>query len=372
MANKEKNIKKKDGKYYLDFTFNKKRIRRFGGYTKEQARNNLAKLRLELLNEKMGFKKPGNGEPVPFKEFADYYLKTYSKQNKKSWKRDELSLKSLKNFFKNKNIQNITAADIEHFKAERKTHASKRRPKNAKKLPITNATVNRELTCLKTLLKKAVEWGKLENNPAETVKKLREKKQKMQMLSAAEADKLIEFAGDDLKPVLIIALNSGMRKGEILSLKWDDVDMKKGFIRIAETKSGKSRNVPINTQVYDTLKKCRNESAFVFYNPETRNHIKDVKTAFNNACERANIKGLRFHDLRHTAASWMVEAGVDLVTVSKILGHSSIEMTMRYAHPTDENMRRAVEKLAAKTEKRRQKVDTIKIHKPINNRYYYN
>lgn len=95
---------------------------------------------------------------------------------------------------------------------------------------------------------------------------------------------------------------------------------------------------------------------FVFYNPETMTNMKDIKTAFKAACRRAKkdpddekdpgIVGLRLHDLRHTAASKMIEAGVDLVTVSKILGHASIQMTMRYAHPTPENMRRAIEHLA--------------------------
>jgi integrase len=370
---KEKNIKKrKDGKYYVDFTFNKKRIRKFGGYTKEQARNNLAKLRMELLNEKMGFKKPGNGEPVQFKKFADEYLNLYSKQNKRSWARDELSLKSLKAFFGNKNLQDITAADIERFKVKRKAEKSKRVPGNAKPQKISNATVNRELTCLKTLFNKAVEWGQLEINPAVKVKKLREPKQKERILSSAESEKLIEASSADLKPVLIIALNTGMRRGEILSLRWDDVDLRKGFIFIKDSKSGQSRNIPINERVFETLKSLPQNSDFVFFNPGTNGHIQDVKTAFKGACRRAGIQGLRFHDLRHTAASWMVEAGVDLVTVSKILGHSSIQMTMRYAHPTPENMRRAVSKLSEKMKKTRQKVDTVKIPVPISNKYYYN
>ena len=73
--------------------------------------------------------------------------------------------------------------------------------------------------------------------------------------------------------------------------------------------------------------------------------MKNIYTAFKNACERANIKNLRLHDLRHTTATWMIEAGIDLATVSKILGHSSIQMTMRYVHPTPENMQRAVDVL---------------------------
>jgi integrase len=102
----------------------------------------------------------------------------------------------------------------------------------------------------------------------------------------------------------------------------------------------------MNTLVSETLKNIKRESDYVFCNPTTKERIKDVKTAFKAACRRGEISDLRFHDLRHTAATKMIEAGVDLVTVSKILGHSSIQMTMRYAHPTPENMQRAVGKLA--------------------------
>jgi len=140
-----------------------------------------------------------------------------------------------------------------------------------------------------------------------------------------------------------------MRRNEILSLKWADVDF---------AKSGKSRKVPMNASVYGTLKTLPRMSAeFIFFNAETKAHVKDIKTAFKAACRRAEIKGVRLHDLRHTAASKMIEAGADLVTVSKILGHSSIQMTMRYAHPTPENMRLAVSKLGDILGSTRQEVD---------------
>jgi integrase len=99
----------------------------------------------------------------------------------------------------------------------------------------------------------------------------------------------------------------------------------------------------MNDVVLEALRGPKRESEFVFSNPKTKEHVKDIKTAFKAACRRAGIKGVRLHDLRHTAASKMIEAGADLVTVSKILGHASIQMTMRYAHPTPENMRCAVD-----------------------------
>ena len=96
---KDRNLKFGDGKWYVDFTFNKKRIRAFGGYTKDQARNTLTKMRMEKLNEKMGFKKPKRKPDILFEKFADEFIEIYAKQNKRSWKRDEVSLKNLKPFF---------------------------------------------------------------------------------------------------------------------------------------------------------------------------------------------------------------------------------------------------------------------------------
>jgi integrase len=342
---KDRNLKFQDGKWYIDFTSQGKRIRQFGGYTKEQARNTLAKIRIEKLDEKLGFKKPEKSEPVPFEEFADDFLEDYCKQNKRSWKRDEFSLNSLKEFFKGNTLQNIGAEKIERFKAKRKAEVSP-------------STVNRELACLKTLFNKAVEWEKIEKNPAVTVKKFREPNARERILSPEEARHLIECASPGLRPVLIVALNTGMRRNEILSLKWEDVDFGKSFVLISNSKSGKSRKVPMNATVYETLRALPQASSdYVFFNSETKTHIKNIRTAFLSACRSAEIKGVRLHDLRHTAASKMIEAGADLVTVSKILGHASIQMTMRYAHPTPDNLRLAVGRLGEILGPPRQKVD---------------
>ncbi len=328
---KERNLKFVKGKWYVDFTFNKKRIRQFGGYTKEQARNTLAKMRIEKLDERLGYKKPKQSD-IAFDQFAREFIEIYSKQNKKSWKRDEVSLKSLNPFFKGKTIQDIGSELVERYKARRKTQVSP-------------STVNRELALLKTMFNKAVEWGRLESSPLKNVKKFKENNGRERILTDEETKRLIGIANGHLKSILIIALNTGMRRGEILSLSWENVNLSKRCIHIEDSKSGKSRNVPMNSLVVETLSVIPQDSEFVFFNPMTGKPIKDVKTTFKKTCEKAKIKELRFHDLRHTSATKMIEIGVDLVTVSKILGHSSIQMTMRYAHPTPENMQRAVDKL---------------------------
>ncbi len=358
---KDRNLNFQDGKWYVDFTAQGKRIRQFGGYTKEQARNTLAKIRIEKLDEKLGFKKPA-AEPVLFATFADVFLETYCKQNKKSWLGDKLTLENLKSYFEGETLQSIGPEQVERYKAKRRADVSP-------------ATVNRGLACLRTMFNKAVEWGKLEATPLRSVKKFKEPAGRERILTAEEARRLIDNASKAIRPVLIVALNTGMRRGEILGLRWRAVDFVRGSILIEESKSGKSRFVPMNQPVAEVLRALPRDSEFVFHNPETGGHIKDVKTAFHAACRRAKkdpddekdpgIVGLRFHDLRHTAFSMMVEGGIDLVTVSKIAGHASIQMTMRYAHPTPEHMRRAVERLDEMLDLTRQKVDNDPVPVPV-------
>ena len=355
--------------WYIDFTFKGKRIRAFGGYDKAAAKLELARLRTEKDEERRGIRKPI--KDILFEDHAKEFLELYCKQNKRSWARDKTSLDHLKKFFKARYLSEITAELIDKYKAKRKADlvlpARKRKKSKKQQEPrlVSPSTINRELACLKTCMNKAVKWGKLDRNPAAEIEKFREPNAKERILTIGEANQLLNKAGEVLRPVLIVALNTGMRKGEILGLRWQDVDFVKGFIHISDSKSGKSRDIPMNSLAFDTLYAMDRQREFVFENPETRTRVKDVRAEFKRACRGAEIKGVRFHDLRHTAATRMIEAGVDLVTVSRILGHSSIQMTMRYAHPTPENMRHAVQKLGEFFAPSRQKTDTAPAPKPV-------
>ena len=133
-----------------------------------------------------------------------------------------------------------------------------------------------------------------------------------------------------------------MRRGEILSLEWDRVNLNKRFLQVENTKSGNNRVIPINDVLMEELlrlKKLNEKSTFVFPN-------KSVRTAFENACRRADIKELRFHDLRHTFATRLVEQGIDLITIKELLGHHSVKVTERYTHPNAYQKKRAVDILS--------------------------
>lgn len=220
-----------------------------------------------------------------------------------------------------------------------------------RRMKVGNASVNREISLLKTILNTAVLWEKILRNPiaGKRVKRLEETNQGMRILTSEEALRLIDRAAMRLRPFLIVVLQTGMRRNEILSLQWKDVDFTSSEIRVdAETsKSKKERFVPMNPLAKAVLSGLHKTSPkFVFYNKATGTHIKDIKTAFKMACRKARIKGLRVHDLRHTAATWMVEDGVDIVTIKEILDHASLETTQRYCHPNKETKFRASMKLA--------------------------
>jgi len=131
------------------------------------------------------------------------------------------------------------------------------------------------------------------------------------------------------------ALNTGMRKGEILGLEWErHIDLKHGFILLDMTKNGERREIPINDTLRGVLQGLtrRLDVPHVFYDHDTGNHYKDVKRSFKTALKRAGIRDFHFHDLRHTFASHLVMAGIDLTTVKELLGHKTLTMTLRYAH----------------------------------------
>ncbi len=323
-------VYKVGNKYYIDFYVGGRRVRKPVG-SKRDAENALAAVKADILRGEYRFKKD---RKIRFEDFAKEYL-DYAKTNKKSWKRDRLCLKTFVPFFGNMLLSKITPLHIEKYKRMRLDE-------------VKPGTVNRELACLKHMFTIAERFRKFEDkNPVKEVRFLQERQYVMKILDREEIKQLIRAATSHLKPILIIALNTGMRKGEILNLKWNDVDFISHYIHIKESKSNIMRKIPMNSVVAATLKGIKRENDFVFPSTKTKEPLTNIFHSFKMACRKANINDLRFHDLRHTAATFMVTGGFDLVTVSQILGHSDIKMTMRYAHPTPENKRRAVDVLAS-------------------------
>jgi integrase len=166
----------------------------------------------------------------------------------------------------------------------------------------------------------------------------------MRVLSQDEEQKLIETAAPHFNPLIIVAINTGMRRGELLALQWEQVDLHSRTITIKQSKNGKVRHIPINQKTQEALESIPEQHeghVFVYRGLP----IKAVKTAFAGAVRRAEIPTCRFHDLRHTFATRLVLAGVDLATVMQLMGHANISTTMKYAHPSPPHKREAVERL---------------------------
>jgi len=282
------------------------------------------------------------GAHIPtLQEFSNEYI-NYVRDvvGKRSWSRDELCLKHLNGFFGDLKLSAINVKDIQDYQSNRLRKGLK------------PATVNREVACLKHLFNIAKQRSNFFcENPVSNVKFLEENNQKERVLTLDEEERLISSSPPYLKPIIKTALNTGMRKSEIISLKWSNIDFDYNIITIEATnsKSKRIKRIPINSLLRKVLfeQKLRTGfSDYVFVNSNGVPYKKQnsLKTCFELARKKANVEDLRFHDLRHTAATRMVEVGGNIVAVSKILGHADLRTTMRYAHP-DNSLRETVEKL---------------------------
>ncbi|MCK4647953.1 site-specific integrase [bacterium] len=270
---------------------------------------------------------------IEFEKFAVEYLE-YAKINKRSWGRDEIILKHLTPHFKGISLSKISPKNIEDYK----------RIRLKKVKPVT---INRELALLKFMFSLAKKWKYTNENPVKEIKFLQGTQYIIRVLNEIEIRRLVNASKGYLRAIIILALNTAMRKGEILNLRWNDIDFYKEFICIKETKSNVIRKIPMNFIVIDTLKRIERTGDYVFLSKKTEKPYADISHHFKATCKSVGIEDFRFHDLRHTAATLMVTKGIDLVTVSKILGHADIKTTMRYAHPTPENKRNAVNALGS-------------------------
>jgi len=165
-------------------------------------------------------------------------------------------------------------------------------------------------------------------------KQLQENNRRLRYLSREDCQELIEACRPHIRPIVVTALNTGMRREEILSLEWEKhIDLRHGFILLDVTKNGERRQIPITPMLRETLQGIlrRVGVPYVFVDRDGK-RFKDVKTSFNGALCRVGIKDFHFHDLRHTFASHLVMGGVDLATIKDLLGHKDFKMTLRYSH----------------------------------------
>lgn len=304
---------KKRGAWWIDYRFNGKRFREKVGPNKTLAKQALAKRKTEIAERK--FFPNRNKTTIPFKEMAETFWHLYGQY--KTGVSFPYMLKRCIAEFGNKRLDEITIPAAMAFLNEIRDSSS-----------ISNS--NRYHTFMRSIFNRAIEWGKFDGiNPFSKIRQGKEPPHRLRFLSKEEISQLLAACSPRIYPIVACALLTGMRRGEILNLTWETVNLRQNVLSILETKSGKPREIPMPPKLVPIFESLRAAGATgaVF------NVSQDVlHTEFRRTVDSAAIPDFRFHDLRHTFASHFVMRTNDLPTLQKILGHHSPSMTQRYAH----------------------------------------
>ncbi len=319
------------------------------------ARKVLAKKRTEVA-EGRHLDKKKRPKKTLFELFNEYWQTSGSNRKTKGLDR---AIKICKDGLGDVALREITPQVIERFLS-----------KHAKERGWSPATRNRYRALLSSVLSKAVSWEYIEHNPVAVVKASKENPGRERHLTQAQFGALLAACSNDLRPIVLLAGHTGMRRGELLNLRWSDVDFQSNTITVRESKSGEPRSIPMNETVSQALLSLprNNERGLLFPSPRTGGVRPDVKRAFAEALKKAakalekpDLTEFRFHDLRHTFASLLVMNAIDLKTVQELLGHHSLRMTMRYSHLAPDHRTRSIRVLdQALSEKTDTKTDTEK------------
>lgn len=229
----------------------------------------------------------------------------------------------------------ITREDVEAYVAKRRSEVHPR-------------TANKELTTLRTVLAFGIRAGHLRENPAAGVAKLRSsKKREIRFLDAVEIDRFLEHCPARLYPLFLVAFDTGARKSELFNLRWEDVDLKRGVLRIQsrgdfETKNYKSRAVPLTERVIRCLKDMGSGEGLLFPSARSEGGVfTDIRVSLESIAAKAGVARFTVHDARHSYASALVREGLDLRSVQELLGHTSLASTLIYAHLAPDHLERA-------------------------------
>ena len=283
------------------------------------------------------------GEDKTFREMMKKYMIEHSMPKKESSERDRSSLTHLLPFFQNYALTEVSPKLINEYKTARRNDGA------------SPCTINRELALMKHAFTLAInEWEWIKENPVKKVSMEKEPTSRDRWLNYDEEEKVLSASPQWLKGIIIFAIETGCRRGEILSLVWKDVDLFKKVVTIFGKKTGERRAIPLTQKALEILKarqKARMnvmsiKGDFVFTHPAGQKvNFHTLRTAFERAIKKANIEDFRFHDLRHTFASRLAQTGTDPYTIQKLMGHKFFATTQRYAHHYSESLKRGISAL---------------------------
>lgn len=323
--------------WWMSFMYHGQQVRRSTGTTdKRLAEAILGKVKGQIIEGRF-FEKPDTQHRT-LVELLDRYLNEHAVR-RANYPRELTSVKTLKAFFGTPTLDQVTPKRIVAYKNHR--YADGVKP----------STINRELATLKKAFNLARrEWEWCEDNPVCRVSMERENNTRDRWLTVEEETRLFNAAAPWLRELMVFAIHSGMRMGEILGLTWAGVDLFRRTVTVFKSKNGERRTIPLNQTALELLThKYGNRSGdtdLVFPSEaQTRLNASNIGRSLHLALKKAKMIDFHFHDLRHTCATRMVQAGVDLYKVQRLLGHKSPIMTQRYAHHYPESLRDGVDAL---------------------------
>ena len=336
----------RNGAWWIDVRIKGRRVRRKIGPDQNVAE--LVVKDLEVRAAKGEYLGIIEDRKIRFGEFALKEYLPWSQANKaaSTYKADQGCLRAhLIPIFGSRLMGSVTSKQIEDYKTQRAGIVKPR-------------TVNRELDLLKSMFARAVDWGVVRHHPAGSVKKLKFQREPPAWLTPSQVDQLLAVIDKPhLRAFVVLGAHAGLRKGEILGLKWPDLDLDRRELTIRKTKNNEFRLVPMNELLYETLSGHPRHirSKFVVCHSDTQGSpYRDLRAPFEKALQRAKLPRIRIHDLRHTFGSNLVAAGVSLAVVKDLLGHNDIQTTMIYLHLAPDQKRDAVASLVGNAENRGQ------------------
>ena len=331
----------KSGTLFVKFDYNgasyKKRLPR--GTTKREALKYEATWKTSLYNERSGGLR--EIQQIKFEDFLVKYFLPYSEDNKKSFERDVIVCKFALEFFKGKNLRDIKPFDIEDFKVKRMKTLT---PNDTERKP---ATVVREMAVISKIFSLALNNDYVDYNPCQRVEKPKFHNVGRRKLRDGDDEKFFAaFKSEWAHDICRTIVNTGLRQSDATGLLWSGVDWEEEEIRLVQDKTGREVVIPMNGTVREILQRrlAKRTCELVFPSPKSGGRGLSVKTAIKGAVKRSKVNRITVHDLRRTAASRLLDAGADHITIAAILGHTDLRMILRYAQ-SSKAKRKAVKSL---------------------------
>lgn len=341
--------------WWMRFTYRGKQIR---ASTQTEDKELAQRIFFKVLGEVAEgrfFEKPA-GQNKTFREMMKKYMDEHSKPKKASSERDRSSLTHLLPFFGDYTLSEVTPKLVNEYKTARRNEGA------------SPCTINRESALMKHAFNLAIkEWEWVKDNPVTKVSMEKEPSSRDRWLSYEEEERLLSVCPQWLKELIVFSIETGCRRGEMLSLQWRNVDLFKKVVTIFGSKTGEKRTIPLTQRAFEVLKegerlrmKVRSMTTdLVFTHPIGQKvNIHTLRSAFEDALKKAKVEGFRWHDLRHSYASRLAQAGTDPYSIQRLMGHRTFSTTQRYAHHCVESLRRAVESLDASRMERMKEIST--------------